>query len=683
MNAKNKESLNPKERGDEVATISSQLRLNDGMTGVMRGISATLNTLIGGFQEMQALTGQAIDTSAFDQAQTQLDAVNRELIQMNESGKRAGDSLSDGMARGTRSADAFMRKIVSVGAVLKGLQQVSKITDFADSQTQNTARLNIMLDTGQSDAQLTKDVANYQAQIDQAANRARADTTNFATAVANMGNNAGDAFSGSKQIVGFTEQLQKHFALSGTSAQSAANATIQLQQGLAKGVLRGQDLNSVIEGAPTLIRAIADYMDVPVGQIKTLAEEGKITSGVIVNAMSLAAEETNNKFKSMPMTFEQMGTMVKNSATTAFRPLMSTLTQIANSDAFNRLLGGAERFFSSVANMANWVIGNWDVISPILQIIAIGIAAIVAAMLPLKIATLAQAAAQWVLNVAQMASPTTWIIVGILALIAIIYVVINAINKATGSANSALGTIMGALAAAGAFIINTVVGLLNALIQYVWTILIEPWIRIINWVLNVFNGGFDSFGDAVKNLLGNIISWFLSLGKVVTKIIDAIFGTNWTDGLTSLQSSLTSWGGNEKTKEYISTEAFQIDYRMDYGDAYSKGAAFGNGVSDKISSAFSSDYNAGLGSEHDYLSDIALNTAETAANTSDLNEDLKYMRDLAEMEVVNRFTASTVYVDMGGVTNTINNDVDADGVVRKIVDGIAEEVAAGAEGVHE
>ena len=155
--------------------------------------------------------------------------------------------------------------------------------------------------------------------------------------------------------------------------------------------------------------------------------------------------------------------------------------------------------------------------------------------------------AQKGLNAALLACPLSWIIVTIIMLIAIFYAVIGAINKFAGTSLSATGIILGAFAVLGAFIWNTVLGVLNALIQLLWSRFVEPWIGIVEWVLNVFNGGFNSFGDAVKNLLGNLISYFLSFGQVVTKIIDAIFGTDWTSGLQSLKDKVLGWGKNENS----------------------------------------------------------------------------------------------------------------------------------------
>ena len=178
----------------------------------------------------------------------------------------------------------------------------------------------------------------------------------------------------------------------------------------------------------------------------------------------------------------------------------------------------------------------------------------------------------------------------IAVVIGLLYGVVAIINKVTGSSISATGLICGAIAVAGAFIGNTVIGLLNALIQYIWAIFVAPFLGIVEWILNVCNGGFNSFGDAVANLIGQIIGWFLNLGKVVT-IIDAIFGTNWTAGLESLQSSVTAWGKNENAIT-LDKNAPTIDYRFEYGDAWAAGNDFGKGIDAKIGGMFNT---GGLG----------------------------------------------------------------------------------------
>ncbi|NLK82447.1 MAG: hypothetical protein GX277_09750 [Bacteroidales bacterium] len=232
------------------------------------------------------------------------------------------------------------------------------------------------------------------------------------------------------------------------------------------------------------------------------------------------------------------------------------------------------------------------------------------------------------------------------------------------------------------------------MIQMIWTIFVEPFIGIIEWVLNAANGGFNSFGDAVANLIGQIISWFLSLGKVVTKIIDAIFGTNWTAGLSSLQDSVLAWGKNENAIT-IERTAPQIDYRMAYGDAWNVGYSFGEGIEDKISNfdignIFDSnipnpgDYAdiAGMGTVPSNINDIANNTGEMKDAMELSSEELKYLRDIAAREVIDRTVLRDITVEINN-ENHINNEMDLDGVVSYIGKGIEEQIEIIAEGVHE
>lgn len=309
----------------------------------------------------------------------------------------------------------------------------------------------------------------------------------------------------------------------------------------------------------------------------------------------------------------------------------------------------------------------------------------------LAVATAQATVAQAGFNTALLACPVTWIIVVIIALIALLYAVVAHINKTRDEAVSATGYICGAVAVAGAFIVNTGVGLLNGLIQLIWSIFVEPFLGIVEWVLNVTNGGFDSFGGAVANLIGNIISWFLSLGEVVTKIIDAIFGTDWTAGLNALQNNVLAWGKNENAIT-LDREAPTIAYRASYSDAYNKGYDFGQGVENKISDFFGGIKDLGnsgdtgaLGS-YGAASDMAANVANIAGDTSSISdsldvseEDLKYLRDIAEQEAINRFTTAEIKVDMSGMSNTVHNTNDLDG----IVDGLTTRVLEAMEAVKE
>ena len=270
-----------------------------------------------------------------------------------------------------------------------------------------------------------------------------------------------------------------------------------------------------------------------------------------------------------------------------------------------------------------------------------------------------------------------------------IVAVIKMIKKAQGESISTLGAILGAVFAAGAFIWNTIVGLINGIIQFVWAKFVYPFIGITEWILNVCNGGFNSFGDAVKNLIGNIIGWFLSLGQVVTKIIDAIFGTDWTSGLASLQSKVLAWGKNENAIT-LSREAPTVLSRVEYGAAFNKGASIGDGITSKFSGMFEGTgdkqqealsnalEDTGIASD---MSDTAGNTAKLKDEVSGIGADLSVLRSLAEREAINQFTTATVKVDMNNV-NHISSEMDLDGMVNSLSKLTNEALMIVAEGVH-
>lgn len=374
--------------------------------------------------------------------------------------------------------------------------------------------------------------------------------------------------------------------------------------------------------------------------------------------------------------------------------------------------------FGGIMNVASAIIDNWSCIAPVIWgIIAalivynavMGIGWLttlqdiaskgkgIAVSTAQAVATFASTVAQQGLNAAIASCPLTWLIIGIIAIVAVILLLCNMIAKATGIAGSGFGVLCGSVAVALAFIGNLVIGAINGILQFVWTLFVEPFIGIIEWILNVVNGGFQGFGGAVANLIGNIISWFLSLGKVVTKIIDAVFGTDWTSGLESLQDSVLGWGKNEDAITLDRT-AQEIDYRFEYDKAFDAGASFGDGIADAVSNFSLTDL---FGNEEDdYLvipeqeswgeDDVNRNLDSISSDTGNIadtldvsQEDLKYLRDLAEQEQINRYTLAEVNVDMTGMQNTIKNGGDLDGFISNLTNAVNEAVNNISEGVHE
>lgn len=676
-----------------MATIRSQMVLNDQVTGVLKNITRALDITLHSFEQMQDASANAVDARLLNQARAGLGEVNLAVREMEENYRRAAQQeqqvtrnirqstqaeqqLNASIRGGNDALDDMVGKAKNLAATIGASVGLKKLIELSDQMTSTTARLNFIVDDGGS-------VKALEAKIMASAQRSRAAYLDTASAIASMGANAGAAFTSNDELIAFMEQVNKQFVIGGASAQGQAAAMLQLTQAMAAGALRGEELNSILENAPGIARAIEQYMGIAEGSIKSYAEKGAVSATVVKNALLSIADETNAKFNGMAMTWGQVWTQMGNIALKVTRPLLTAINWLANNlSVIGPILLGLGAAFLVFQVAAHWT-----------QIAAVATAAYHAVVNLLSIGfgvltgnTAAASAAVFTFNSALLASPITWIIMLIAVVIGLLYGVVAIINKVTGSSISATGLICGAIAVAGAFIGNTVIGLLNALIQYIWAIFVAPFLGIVEWILNVCNGGFNSFGDAVANLIGQIIGWFLNLGKVVTTIIDAIFGTNWTAGLESLQSSVTAWGKNENAIT-LDKNAPTIDYRFEYGDAWAAGNNFGKGIDAKIGGMFNT---GGLGDSSGFdLSSIADNTGLTADNTGKTadalavtEEQLEYLRDIAERDAINRFTTAEVKIDMTGMTNRIDGSADLDGVISQLTEGFTEALVTAAEGVH-
>lgn len=676
-----------------MATIRSQMVLNDQVTGVLKNITRALDITLHSFEQMQDASANAVDVRLLNQARAGLGEVNLAVREMEENYRRAAQQeqqvtrnirqstqaeqqLNASIRGGNDALDDMVGKAKNLAATIGASVGLKKLIELSDQMTSTTARLNFIVDDGGS-------VKALEAKIMASAQRSRAAYLDTASAIASMGANAGAAFTSNDELIAFMEQVNKQFVIGGASAQGQAAAMLQLTQAMAAGALRGEELNSILENAPGIARAIEQYMGIAEGSIKSYAEKGAVSATVVKNALLSIADETNAKFNGMAMTWGQVWTQMGNIALKVTRPLLTAINWLAN----NLSLIGPILLGLGAAFLVFQVAAHWT------QIAAVATAAYHAVVNLLSIGfgvltgnTAAASAAVFTFNSALLASPITWIIMLIAVVIGLLYGVVAIINKVTGSSISATGLICGAIAVAGAFIGNTVIGLLNALIQYIWAIFVAPFLGIVEWILNVCNGGFNSFGDAVANLIGQIIGWFLNLGKVVTTIIDAIFGTNWTAGLESLQSSVTAWGKNENAIT-LDKNAPTIDYRFEYGDAWAAGNDFGKGIDAKLGGMFNM---GGLGDSSGFdLGDIAAYTGETADNTGKTadalavtEEQLEYLRDIAERDAINRFTTAEVKIDMTGMTNRIDGSADLDGVISQLTEGFTEALVTAAEGVH-
>ena len=712
-----------------MATIKSQMVLDDGMTRTLNHVISALNTTLNAFEQIQRASGMAFDTDEFNQARAALAGAGVEVQETADAYQKAAiqaEKLEHNVRGGNDALDDMVGKAKNLAATIGASVGLKKLIELSDQMTSTTARLNFIVDDGGS-------VKALEAKIMASAQRSRAAYLDTASAIASMGANAGAAFTSNDELIAFMEQVNKQFVIGGASAQGQAAAMLQLTQAMAAGALRGEELNSILENAPGIARAIEQYMGIAEGSIKQYAQEGQVTAEVVKNALFSVADETNAKFESMPMTWAQIWTNMQNRALSALTPILEKLNAIANSEQFDKVVNGALRAFGMIAtvgaallgvlfNVGSAVVDNWSVIEPIIMAAATALGIYYGIVLALNIAqaiqnglkaqaafqekvhaaalamstgaTFAATAAQYGLNAALLACPITWIVVGVIALVAGIIALCNWIAKTTGVAATGFGVITGGI---------------NVAIQAVWNaMLVVANVAIGIW--NALGACCSNIGTAFHNVISNVQGWFYGLLSTALTVVEGICAA-----LNKLPFVEFDYSGiSAKADEYAakSAEAYgSVEEYQNIGDAFTKGyntfdtftdgwasdafkagASWGDGVADKVSSFF--DFGGGgtggtdLGSGFD-LSSIADNTGLTADNTGKTadalavtEEQLEYLRDIAERDAINRFTTAEVKIDMTGMTNRIDGSADLDGVISQLTEGFTEALVTAAEGVH-
>ncbi len=687
-------------------------------------MSKALNILLNSFESVQNASSKAIDTHSISVARNEMASVNAVIREMEEgliNLQNKQEGFNQKIKEGTSFYDGLSKKIKTAVAAFASIKTVAAVVNLSDQMTSNEARLSMIVDDGGS-------VEELKQKIYESAQSSRASYTDTIETVAKLGLVAGDAFNNNDEMIKFSELVSKNLVVGGAGATEQASAMYQLTQAMSSGRLQGDEYRSIIENAPLLAKSIEDYMQNvkgATGSMKEWASEGLLTADVIKAAVFKSAGDVEEKFEDMPMTWAQVWTKMQNTAVNALDPLLKKINDLANNKNIEKAISGiisalgkvvivASSVLTVISAIFNFFVDNWSWIGPIIwgiaaamlfywivtkgvamaQKVAKGITtAYTAAQTFLSIgfgvlkgSTAAASAAQFTYNSALLACPLTWIILLIIAVIAIIYAVIGAINKVKGTTISATGVIAGTILSVVAVIWNTIVGVINAIIQFLWSMFVEPFIGIIEWVLNVCNGGFDSFGGAVANLIGQIISWFLSLGKVVTKIIDAIFGTDWTGQLDSLQDKVLSWGKNDNAIT-ISRDAPTLDdvgvSRWKYEDAYNTGYGWGKKLGDSMSNAVDTglDKSEQVSGLLGNTEEIAQSSADSASALSATEEDLKYLRDIAEREIIDR----TVFTELNLSVNNdmkVSSEMDLDGAANYFTRKLQEAIDGGTEAAY-
>lgn len=607
-----------------------------------------------------------------------------------------------------KGVSSLTNAVTRLAGAYLGIQGLRNVLNLSDTLSQTTARLDMMNDGLQTTKELTD-------MIYAAAQRSRGSFTATADIVGKLGNLAGDAFSSTQELVAFAEQLNKQIALSGASATAADAAILQLTQGLSSGALRGEELNSVLEQTPTVAKTIADYLGMSTGEMRELASQGGLTADVVKNALLSAAEETNAKFAQMPMTFGQTMTQLQNYAIMAFQPVLQQLNEFINSPLFEQLKVNLAGAISSIASFASqalgvvtqviqWIADNWGVIQPILT-------GIVAGFLAWQVATGLVAAAQAILNFVLAASPLTWIILAIVAIVAAIAMWISAV---------------GGLQAAWLIVVDAVLLAWDYLKLGFWT--------GVFWIMNLLDQmalAWQQAGVAVANFVDNmranvltiiqnmvngaidLINWFIAqLNKLPGVSIEAIAHTTFgaaaqAEAAANAQSRASGLATKEAQNAANKADR-QAQLDAMFNELQSNHASRQNEIQ-QLQHASKSDSSSG-----DSLLDMLNGTGSTGALTglggiggsgglggalggigdsvggslgSDVGaikkevamseEDLKSLVDMAERQYVNEInlTAQTPVINVNG-QNTGNNKEDRKALANAIRDILVEQASS-------
>ncbi|PWL41412.1 MAG: hypothetical protein DBY45_10385 [Clostridiales bacterium] len=650
-----------------MATLSQSIRIYDGMSGPLRHITRAMNILIGDFQRMQSVSSNPIDTVGLKMARQEIAQATVKLNQMEQSIKQSNQAqqgFNRSLRSGSDAAGALWNKIKGVAVAAGGLFGTKQIFGLSDQLTGAKARLNLIVDDGGS-------VASLEQKIMASAQRSRASYLDTMQSVSKLGLLAGKAFSNNDEMIRFAELMNKNFVIAGASTSEQKNAMYQLNQAMASGRLQGDEYRSIIENAPLLAQSIEDYMRNVVkaeGTMKDWSSEGILTATVIKNALFSSADEIEQRFSQMPMTWAQLWETIKNIAMRAFGPLINT-----------------------IGKGAQFIYENWSTIEPIFWGLVGAVGALSIAFGIWKIYTWAQTAALYGLSAALTAT-------GIGAIVVAIGLIVGAITKWVQS--------VGGIKVAWLICMDK--------LQTSWDAWKLAFMLGVNYIKNLWNGlqlawvtatiAIQNFtGDMKVNVLTtlqNMINGAIDIINKFIGVLNKIPGVN-IDLISQMTFATTAASENDAAKKVRNSdlehfknqivsdmEARTLDWRLmqqkAQGDHLNRLVEITAARNEAMAGSTDNtnpnwpDWNSMLQN----LGDTAANTARTADALDIADEDLKYIRDLAERDIIDRTTVASITVDMGGVTNQLTSDMDIDGVMEVMANHLSEKLVVAAEGVH-
>lgn len=716
--------------------INSAIRITDGMSPALKSMNKALNIVLNSFEKVQSISGKAIDVADIRDARTELanaaTAVNKLEDELKQA-ENAQERLTKEANKTGSAMGGLVKKIGGAVAAYASFQSLMGLVNLSDQMSQTSSRLSLIVDVDEnaSRSEIDKATKDLEEKIFASANRSRSAYLDTAATVAAFAQRAGDAFSGNDEVIAFTETLNKMYVIAGATQEEQASSMLQLTQALGSGVLRGEEFNAVFEAAPNIMQAVAKYMNIPIGQLRTMAEEGKITADVVKNAIFDATTEVNEDFDNMKWTWQQVFTSFKNYAIKALDPVLTKISELANSEKVQKFavyLGNAVSVLGTmlawvldlVIGIANFVGDNWSFMGPLFAGIAGAVGLYTAALLinaavqgissiatGIKTtltwlgvgATTAATTAQTGLNAATYAFPGTWIILVIAAVIA---AMIWAWDTFEGLRRFVGDTWAFFAKGAGRFYNSVIVPLVNAVFSANRSI-VDGTTSFVKGIINKFADlaigvveSFDFITDAVKELLKmyNSVAGFFGAETFNIDFITSTDGINATRNTLLKTMDAYSSVAHEKFQPIEKLNLADWDAKMEAGadaiadfkimDFIKEKVGGLAGLTDELGlnpEDFAKDFSAGVPSYEDLLNGMGEDVGSISDSLEIAEEDLKYMRDIAEQEVINRFTTAEIRIDMQN-NNSIASGMDIDGIVTQLEDKLYESMEIAAEGVY-
>lgn len=659
-----------------MATIQQSMSLYDGVTGPLRQMQQAMALTLNTFESMQNSISEnvAIDfgTQELEMARNAVNELGAEMREIQIQQDRMTQN-QDEFTQSVRRSESRMNRLGSAAiAVNQGLELMQRIGNgingfmtYSDEAMMINSRIGMMNDGLMKHHELQKKIL-------QMANDTRsgyAETVDLMSKLTMSG-----AFDSTAHVMDMTESINKAIRIGGGTDEMNKSAMLQLSQALGSGVLQGDELCSLSENAPYMMKVLADGLGVARGELKQMGADSELTTDVVIKAFENQRDVINSTFENIPRTWGDVTTKLGNSWTNFMQRLANDQGTGVLNPLINQFYAFAEwldtpqgmSFLLTIATVIEWItnglvfmgnivgtvgslfIENWDLISMVL----LGLGTILAGVLIPKL---------WAMVPPLIAQASAWIVMNypILMVIGSVILFMTMLHSMSVTTEQIIGTVIGIFFGLYAFLYNLVADIWN-----LFAVFGEFFANFLN----------DSIGSIMRLFIG-LADFILGVLETIANAMDALFGSSMADAVNGWRNSMQSWADDTFGEQAVTIERME---KIDVADNFNKGYDFGVDLSNGATQIFEDLTTSmkSMGFEGGHIDSVG--SIEDTVDVS--NEDLEIMRELAEMESIQNFVTLTPKVNIK--TGPVSKDVDIDEIVRRIEKSIEEEMEASTKEVY-